>query len=114
MHFLSDVYVKCEACDGSRFNVATLEVQYKGKSIADVLRLTVPEAVLHFSEHPKLVKQLQLWVDVRLEDLGLHQPSSTLSGRAPLASQFARALANIPTRKTYQILDVQPTPLHHS
>ena len=82
MHFLSDVYVRCDACQGKRFNDATLDIKYKGKSISDVLNMTIAESVDHFSEHPKILNQLQLLVDVGLDYLALGQPSTTLSGRS--------------------------------
>ena len=69
MHFLSDVFVTCEDCEGNRFNAATLEVKYKGKSISDILKLTVAEAKDHFSEHPKIFSKLQLLSDVGLDYL---------------------------------------------
>ena len=112
MHFLSDVYVKCEECDGLRFNQATLEVRYKGKSIADVLDLTIAEAVEHFSEHPKIVNKLQLLVDVGLDYLHMGQPSNTLSGGEAQRIKLARELSKIATGKTFYILDEPTTGLH--
>ena len=112
MHFLSDVYVRCEECDGRRFNDATLEVKYKSKSIADILELTVAEAIEHFSEHPKIVNKLQLLADVGLDYLHLGQPSSTLSGGEAQRIKLARELSKIATGKTFYILDEPTTGLH--
>ena len=112
MHFLSDVFVKCEECDGKRFNAATLEVKYKGKSIADLLDLTIAETVVHFSEHPKIMTKLQLLVDVGLDYLKLGQPSSTLSGGEAQRIKLARELSKVATGKTFYILDEPTTGLH--
>lgn len=112
MHFLADVYVKCEECDGKRFNDATLEVKYKGKTISDVLEMTVSEAVEHFSEHPRIVKILQLLVDVGLDYLHLGQPSTTLSGGEAQRIKLAKELSKIATGRTFYILDEPTTGLH--
>ena len=112
MHFLSDVFVKCEDCNGRRFNEATLEVKYQGKSIADILELTIAEALIHFSEHPKIRNKLQLLVDVGLDYLHMGQPSSTLSGGEAQRIKLARELSKIATGKTFYILDEPTTGLH--
>jgi excinuclease ABC subunit A len=112
MHFLSDVYVKCEECQGKRFNEATLEVKYKNLSIADILDLTVAEAAEHFSEHHKILVKLQLLMDVGLDYLHLGQPSSTLSGGEAQRIKLARELSKVATGKTFYILDEPTTGLH--
>jgi excinuclease ABC subunit A len=112
MHFLSDVHVQCEECEGKRFNEATLEVKYKGKSIADILELTIADAVDHFSEHPKIVSKLRLLVDVGLDYLHMGQPSSTLSGGEAQRIKLARELSKVATGRTFYILDEPTTGLH--
>ena len=112
MHFLSDVFVTCEDCEGNRFNAATLEVKYKGKSISEILKLTVAEAKDHFSEHPKIFSKLQLLSDVGLDYLHLGQPSTTLSGGEAQRIKLAKELAKVSTGKTFYILDEPTTGLH--
>ena len=112
MHFLSDVYVKCDACQGQRFNDATLDIKYKGKSISDILNMTIAESVDHFSEHPKILNQLQLLVDVGLDYLALGQPSTTLSGGEAQRIKLARELSKLATGRTCYILDEPTTGLH--
>ncbi len=112
MHFLSDVYVPCEVCKGKRYNRETLEVKYKGKSIADVLDMTVEEALGFFSALPKLKNKLQTLYDVGLGYIKLGQPSTTLSGGEAQRVKLATELSRKDTGRTLYILDEPTTGLH--
>ena len=112
MHFLPDVYVPCEVCKGKRYNRETLEVKYKGKSIYDVLNMTVEEA-LHFFEHvPSIRRKMETLYDVGLSYIRLGQPSTTLSGGEAQRIKLAAELSKRSTGKTICILDEPTTGLH--
>ena len=112
MHFLADVYVTCESCKGKRFNQATLEVQYKGHTIADVLNLSIHQARDLFSSHPKITSILDTLMDVGLSYIKLGQSATTLSGGEAQRIKLARELAKRATGQTLYILDEPTTGLH--
>ena len=112
MHFLSDVYVPCEVCKGKRYNKETLEVKYKGKSISDVLNMTVEEALEFFKNVPKIKQKLQTLYDVGLSYIKLGQSSTTLSGGEAQRVKLATELSKRATGKTLYILDEPTTGLH--
>lgn len=112
MHFLADVYVPCEVCGGQRYNRETLEVKFKGKSIYDVLEMTVDEAVEFFDTHTKIVRKLQTLSDVGLGYIKLGQAATTLSGGEAQRVKLATELAKRSTGKTIYILDEPTTGLH--
>ncbi len=112
MHFLPDVYVPCEVCKGKRYNRETLEVKYKGKNIADVLEMTVEEALDFFSAVPKLRNKLQTLYDVGLGYVSLGQSSTTLSGGEAQRVKLASELSKRSTGSTFYILDEPTTGLH--
>ena len=112
MHFLPDVYVPCEVCGGKRYNRETLEVKYKGKNIADVLEMTVEEALEFFNNIPKIKDKLQTLYDVGLSYVRLGQPSTQLSGGEAQRVKLATELSKRNTGKTLYVLDEPTTGLH--
>lgn len=112
MHFLPDIYVPCEVCKGKRYNHETLEVKYKGKTIADVLNMTVEEAHEFFKNIPKIKQKIQTLYDVGLGYIKLGQPSTTLSGGEAQRVKLATELSKRATGKTLYILDEPTTGLH--
>ncbi len=112
MHFLPDVYVPCEQCHGKRYNRETLEVRFKGRTIADVLAMTVEEALDFFQHIPKIKRRLQALHDVGLDYVKLGQPATTLSGGEAQRVKLASELSKIATGKTLYILDEPTTGLH--
>ena len=112
MHFLPDVYVPCETCHGKRYNRETLEVRFKGKSISDVLEMSVEEALEFFAKIPKIRRRLQTLHDVGLDYIKLGQPATTLSGGEAQRVKLAAELSKVATGKTLYILDEPTTGLH--
>ena len=112
MHFLPDVYVPCDACKGKRYNRETLEVHYKGKSIDEVLQLTVEDAHQFFEPVPAIARKLQTLIDVGLSYIRLGQAATTLSGGEAQRVKLAKELSKRDTGKTLYILDEPTTGLH--
>jgi excinuclease ABC subunit A len=112
MHFLPDVYVPCETCHGKRYNRETLEVRFKGKNIADVLDMSVEEALAFFAKIPKLRRRLQTLHDVGLDYVKLGQPATTLSGGEAQRVKLSAELSKVATGRTLYILDEPTTGLH--
>ena len=112
MHFLPDIYVPCEVCNGKRYNHETLEVKYKGKTISDVLDMTVEEAMDFFANVPRIRQKIQTLSDVGLGYIKLGQPSTTLSGGEAQRIKLATELSKRSTGKTLYILDEPTTGLH--
>jgi excinuclease ABC subunit A len=112
MHFLPDVYVPCEVCKGKRYNRETLEVHYKGKTISDILEMTIEDACEFFKNHPRISRRLQTLLDVGLSYMTLGQPATTLSGGEAQRVKLASELHRRSTGKTVYILDEPTTGLH--
>ena len=112
MHFLPDVYVPCEQCNGKRYNRETLEVRFKGRTIADVLEMPVEEALEFFKHIPKIKRRLQALHDVGLDYIRLGQPATTLSGGEAQRVKLATELQKVATGRTLYILDEPTTGLH--
>ena len=112
MHFLPDVYVPCEQCHGKRYNKETLDIRFKGKTIADVLEMPIEEAVEFFAHIPKIKRRLQALHDVGLDYMRLGQPATTLSGGEAQRVKLAAELSKVATGRTLYILDEPTTGLH--
>jgi excinuclease ABC subunit A len=112
MNFLPDVYVECESCQGRRFNRETLEIRFKGKSISDVLNMSINEACKFFESIPKIYRKLKMIQDVGLGYITLGQSSTTLSGGEAQRIKLASELSKKDTGKTFYILDEPTTGLH--
>ncbi len=112
MHFMSDIYVPCEVCKGKRYNRETLEVRYKGKTIADILDMTVEEGMNFFESMPKIHRKIKTLYDVGLGYIKIGQPATTLSGGEAQRVKLATELARVATGKTVYILDEPTTGLH--
>ena len=112
MHFLPDVYVPCEQCHGKRYNRETLEVRFKGKTIADVLDMPVEEALEFFAHIPKIRRRIEALLDVGLGYMRLGQPATTLSGGEAQRVKLAAELSKVATGRTMYILDEPTTGLH--
>ena len=112
MHFLPDIYVPCEQCHGKRYNRETLDIRFKGKTIADVLDMPVEEALEFFAHIPKIARRLQTLHDVGLDYMRLGQPATTLSGGEAQRIKLASELAKVATGRTLYILDEPTTGLH--
>ena len=112
MHFLPDVYVNCEVCNGTRYNRETLQIKYKGKNIAEVLDMTIEDAYVFFENVPKVKNKLQVLIDVGLCYMKLGQSATTLSGGEASRVKLAKELQRKPTGKSMFILDEPTTGLH--
>jgi excinuclease ABC subunit A len=112
MHFLPDVYVPCEICHGARYNRDTLEITFRGKTIADVLDMSCEEALTFFERQPPIARHMQTLVDVGLGYVRLGQPAPTLSGGEAQRVKLASELSRRPTGHTFYILDEPTTGLH--